>query len=164
MTEEQELASAELALRWAVAAAGKSRCAKSQRGVVIWLPGQDVLMATGANRPAKGFACTGSAACRTHCAELCVHAEADALRRIGQRWWPRLPRLHLLHVKVRDGQAVRSGGPSCCSCSGLICAEPAIDAVWLYQATGLRRYEPTEFHRLALLGNGYDVDADRRLA
>jgi hypothetical protein len=134
-----------LALGWATDVAAGAECLKSQRGVVIWKPGEQEPRSTGSNGQPGRHACDGSLACREACNELCVHAEAHALLMLqGQEGG-----LHMLHVKV-DGGARPSGGPSCWQCSWLILFDGRIDYMWLLHDGGLRRYSVAEFHRLTL--------------
>ncbi len=169
-TIESLQGNAETAIKWAVHAASRSRCAKSQRGVVIWLPGDRHPLSDGTNHQPSPHTCDGSDACRANCAKLCVHAEADALLGIpdidaacgpehAADWG-----LHMLHVKIVDGIPVPSGPPSCWQCSRLILATPAISTMWLLHPTGLRRYSTAEFHRLTLEHNHLPVLTGHRSA
>lgn len=130
----------------AIAEAMKSPCAKSKRGVVIWR-GHD-LLSRGWNAPPDPFICDGSAACRESCNKLAVHAEVDALLQCSDP-----EGASMLHVKVVDGRAVTSGGPSCWQCSRVILAA-GIAWVWLLHEDGWRRYSAVEFHALTLAACG----------
>jgi len=148
------------ALRHATLVGAQSPCAKSKRGVVVFLrdrtkfedPGE---YSVGTNEPPWPMACDGSEACRANCNKLCVHAEASALLNlIGQE--ParppaptRLDEFEMLHVKVVGGVAVPSGPPSCPYCSRLI-LKMGLKAMWLLHEDGLRSYTAEEFHRLTL--------------
>jgi deoxycytidylate deaminase len=135
-------------IRYAVAVANTSPCAKSKRGVVIY--DRVVMMAHGTNGPPTPFVCTGSATCRWNCPKLCEHAEAAALRNLeGSRVG-----YQLLHIKTVDGEPVASGGPSCVDCSKAILADGRISGVWLMHEDGWRRYDPVEFHELSAAQNG----------
>lgn len=153
----------ELALGWAVEAARHSECAKSQRGAAVWAPGEREPRATGWNHQPGALECDGSAACRAACGKRCIHAEADALLRLAcparARTRP-LPELHLIHVKVEDGQPVASGPPSCWQCSRTVLAHGAVVAMWLLHEDGLRRYSPAEFHRLTLENCGLALETE----
>lgn len=143
-----------LAIQAAIAAGKLSPCAKSKRGVSIFganVFGNIVVYSQGHNAQPPGFACDGSDECRSACAELCEHAEAAALRRLDEddTFGP----LELLHIKVVDGEAVVSGGPSCSRCSTAILADGRIARVWLLHAEGWRCYGADEFHELSLLAN-----------
>lgn len=143
-----------LALSWAVDAANRSECLKSQRGVAIWMPGERVARATGWNHQPGSHECDGSAECRASCGKLCIHAEADALMAIGcpHRNPDERPAdaLHMVHVKIAGDVQQHSGAPSCWQCSRLILAHGAIAAMWLLHSDGLRMYSPPEFHELTL--------------
>lgn len=116
----------------AVRVGASSPCAKSKRGVVVW---SGRLVYTQAfNAPAMG-GCDGSAACRRDCGKICIHAEQAALIKA-------LPSLmdfdvHMLHIKVVDGQPVAGGPPSCAECSKLILA-CGIDFMWLLEEAASR--------------------------
>jgi deoxycytidylate deaminase len=134
------------ALSWATDVGARSPCHKSRRGVVIWMPGEGHAVASGFNHQPRGFACDGSLACRKHCSDLCVHAEAAALASLTDA----RTGLHMLHVKSVEQGYVHSGGPSCVRCSKLILDDSRIAVMWLLHRDGLRKYTPEEFHRLTL--------------
>jgi len=137
--------SAEQALPRAVRMACQSPCAKSKRGVVIWNPELFDILCANHNHPPKGFVCDGSKECRGACGWHCVHAEMAALLDVKQG----VHGLHMLHVKVVDGDAVPSGPPSCTDCSKYI-LEAGIETMWLLHEDGLRGYSADEFHELSL--------------
>lgn len=136
----------------AAAAAVRSPCAKSQRGVLIFRCDGSIV-ATGHNAQPPPFTCDGSEACRAGCGKLCVHAEVAALRGIGLA---RPADLHLLHVKVVHGVAVPSGPPSCWQCSREILAT-GIAAVWLLHEEGVCMYTSDHFHAQTLAHCGLPV-------
>lgn len=141
------------ALERAIESARCSPCAKSKRGVVIWREGWPHYV-TGFNSPPHPHQCDGSEACRSNCAKLCVHAEADALISLFGTNVPGPAGCDMLHVKVQqEGLAVASGEPSCWQCSRLI-LRARIRRVWLLQDQGLRSYGAQEFHRLTLANCG----------
>ncbi len=133
------------ALKLAVEAAVKSPCSKSKRGVVTWDGGigRDQPI-TGFNGPPAGFACDGTDACRKACGTRCVHAEIRVLMK-GYA-----SHTDLLHVKVRNGEAVPSGEPSCPHCAKAILDSP-IKRVWLLHETGLRLYSAEDFYVQTLI-------------
>lgn len=134
--------------------AKKSPCAKSQRGVVLVhyaMSGTRPIWGCGHNAQPPGFACDGSDVCREHCNKLCVHAESAALRSLSI---PSLG-LDLFHVKVRDGEVVPSGAPSCWQCSREILAA-GIRTVWLLHDRGPRPYTAKHFHELTLEHHGLE--------
>lgn len=114
----------------AVAFARRSPCAKSKRGVVI-LRENGSIVGAGFNHPPAGLVCTGDEACRAACGQLCVHAEMDALREVGNRGGP----LEVVHIKVVDGKPVPGGGPSCSPCARDMLDDGRVIAVWLLQST-----------------------------
>jgi deoxycytidylate deaminase len=117
---------------------------RSKRGVVVFR-GENVV-AHGYNYKPRGFECDGTDACKATCRDEAVHAEQQALLSSSPR---QADGADLLHVKTVDGQLVASGGPSCVQCSKLALA-CGIAGVWLYLATGWRRYDMQTFHRLSL--------------
>jgi deoxycytidylate deaminase len=131
----------------AINAAVTSPC-QSKRGVAVFRygeTGRPVMVTTGFNHQVKPLVCDGSDACKSTCRHKAVHAEQDALLLVG----PRAEGCDLLHVKVMDGQAVPSGGPSCVQCSKLI-VRAGVAGVWLLHAMGWRRYDAEVFHALSL--------------
>ena len=140
------------ALALATSIGAQSPCAKSKRGVVVFQTGGAMptqLIASGCNGPPGDFVCDGSDACRAVCGKIAVHAEDRAIRGAGRF----AEGADLLHVKVVDGVAVPSGGPSCWQCSRTI-VDAGIEGVWLLHADGLRRYTAAEFHCLTLAACG----------
>lgn len=129
----------------AVNAANKSPCAKSKRGVVIWNKFGHIV-SVGHNRQPYPFSCTGSAACRSLCRDLCIHAEAFALNELSTME----DNLEMLHVKTVEGSLVASGNPSCLPCSKAILHDGRVDGVWLLHESGWKRYRSEEFHILTI--------------
>lgn len=151
---------AEAMLEHAAEQARMSPCSKSKRGVVVWSCHTGLVLSRGFNHPPEPFRCDGSEACRAACGKRCVHAEQAALLDLGDR----VVGMHMLHVKVVDGQPVPGGPPSCSQCSKLILAA-GIEAMWLYehgpqiQLDGTRAgvlvpYHADDFHALSLLNEG----------
>lgn len=137
-------------IRCAEAAAARSPCAKSKRGVVVFRDG-DLVLGSGFNGPPVGFGCDDSTACRGDCGKRCVHAEMRALRDPNVMAYVVLSRsdlralgssqdklrdfagLDLLHVKIgEDGKVIAGGGPSCWQCSREILDVGFVRGVWLY--------------------------------
>lgn len=146
------------ALQNAIETARLSPCAKSKRGVVIFVPGDGDhagVYARGFNSQPNGFHCDGSDRCKENCNKLCNHAEQVAIMNLGSNRvaWP-----DLLHVKVDDnGNVAVSGPPSCWQCSRLILAF-GISGVWLLHEDGLKRYPADVFHQLTLEHCGIALD------
>lgn len=124
----------------AIRAARRSPCAKSKRGVVVYVVGSGIDIASGSNGPPGGGACAGDAACREACGKLCNHAEVRAIRQAHIH----LHRLELgigsmaaceaVHVKL-DGLTntlMAGGGPSCWQCSREV-MDVGLAAFWLYE-------------------------------
>lgn len=131
---------------YAVKAAARATCEKSKRGVIIVNPFKDEPLSFGWNGPPAPFECAGSDFCREVCNQVAVHAEARALMSAI----PPVKGRDLVHIKVVEGRAVPSGGPSCWQCSRLI-VEAGIRNVWLkHEAEGWRPYSAEEFHRKTL--------------
>ncbi len=119
------------AIEVAVAAANRSPCQKSKRGVVIYSrQPREQIFAQGYNHPI-GQECDGSETCRRECGRICLHAEQVTLLAIGDGYLP--GPVELVHIKTVDGSPVPSGPPSCDQCSKLILAFGRIDYVWLLE-------------------------------
>jgi len=155
-------------VRLAIHAAESSPCAKSQRGVALWHR-RHVGVVLAYNRPPAPFACDGSPACRASCNARCVHAEAAVLLQApGRGVTPR--GAELLHVKVRDGQLVASGGPSCPRCSALLLAAGCA-GLWLFHGDtppaglepGWRFYTAFDLHARSLTARDLHVGAPANL-
>ena len=116
------------------------------------------LVSTGHNSQPAPFACTGTSQCKQACAKLCEHAEAMALRKLKPDYHSSL---HMVHIKIVDGEPVASGPPSCWQCSRLILADGRVDGVWLLHEPGWKFYPSEEFHRLTLEQNGIATDGFR---
>lgn len=152
------------AVEAALAAARKSPCAKSQRGVSAYLlldaaPAPITVVATGFNGPPGTIPCDGSDACRASCKQRCVHAEMRALRQVATM--PLRHRVSLVHVELDGaGALVAGGGPSCWQCSREV-LDVGVAGVWLYQygVIGPRGlvgsawlfYEALDFHQMTLV-------------
>jgi hypothetical protein len=67
-----------------------------------------------------------------------------------------LHRMHMLHVKVVDQEAVPSGPPSCIDCSKAI-LEAGIKVMWLLHEDGLKGYPALDFHNLSLAYHGLSI-------
>ena len=135
-------------------------CRKSRRGALLLA---DNMLEIGVNRRADGRACTGSAACRASCAQICNHAEEAAV--IGaMRRRARLENVHVLHVAIGEDDKPRSDkiAPSCITCSRLMLAA-GVSVVWLWGLTGARHewcpWPMRDFHEATLRTCGADVRA-----
>lgn len=131
------------AIHRAILESGFSVC-RSRRGAAIFEG--DQVIATGHNRKPEGFHCDGSLTCKATCGREAIHAEQDAILKVGLH---RVMGCEMLHVKTVDGELVTSGPPSCVECSKLI-VFANLSAMWLFHADGWRRYEAAEFHRLSM--------------
>lgn len=132
------------AINWAHRAAGRSPCAKSNRGCAIFDCRSGDVVATGFNGQPEPFACDGSELCKLDCGKLCLHAEERALDAFNRVAAPCEDRTHfaMVHVKVDEvmtaskikvaGVIVSGGPPSCWQCSRKI-VESGIRGIWLYQ-------------------------------
>ncbi len=155
-------------------AGAESPCAKSKRGVVLFDSGlhaarvranvqlgraviDSIVISSGFNGPPEGFTCSGTMMCKSHCRDVCVHAEARAILAVNtvdqtylvrmtnmvRQWRFPLAGLDLVHVKVVDGAAVSGGPPSCLQCSTLI-VEVGLRGVWLLEAQRWHTEVPCE--------------------
>jgi deoxycytidylate deaminase len=129
-------------VEFAVEVAGWSPC-RSKRGAVLF-SGDDIL-GHGYNYKPRGFECDGSAACKATCRVEAIHAEQQALLAFNSK----AGGAEMIHAKSVNGRLVPSGGPSCVQCSKFIVA-CGVEGVWLYHATGWRRYNAAEFHDQSL--------------
>lgn len=141
---------ANAALKMAVKMANTSPCQKSKRGVAVVT--QQGRVFVGHNHPPRGFVCDAACLASGKCARSAVHAEMDALANARYAVF----NAEVVHVKVVDGAAVASGGPSCVECSKAI-LDAGCSAVWLLHEDGLKRYPADEFHRLSLQANALPV-------
>jgi hypothetical protein len=90
-------------------------------------------LGAGFNRPPRGIACDGSAACRASCGQRCRHAEDVALDGLESGTTIKLKHCELIHVKVDDyGHLVAGKGPCCAPCAVKV-LDRGIGGVWLYQ-------------------------------
>lgn len=145
------------ALDSAIEIARNSKCAKSRRGVAIFDPNTGLVYGVGSNAPPRPFRCDGSDACRAACGKVAVHAEESAIvGAIRSHGSHSVEGLHLVHVKVVNGEAFPSGSPSCAECSKMVLAW-GIAVVWLLHEDGLRPYEAADFHARSLRTNGLPV-------
>lgn len=129
-------------VRYAVHVGNKSPCAKSKRGVVAftsdsWTSQPFVIVGEGFNGPPRGFTCGGDDACRASCAKYCVHAELRALWSAHDAFTfaghATNKAVHLVHVKVVEGELVAGGGPSCWQCSRQL-LDMGAAGIWLFEA------------------------------
>ena len=119
----------------AEAAAGRSPCAKSKRGVALFDPTTGAHRGSGWNGPPLNAPCPGPTVCGSNCNKLCVHAEVRALRERALYAANGHPSsgLHLLHVKLgADGHVTPGGPPTCWQCSREILDVGFVAGVWLY--------------------------------
>ena len=158
MAEHGKIFNREDALQAAIEAASKSPCQKSQRGVAIW-SGDKII--TGNNHIPDPFICDGSIQCRYSCHKRAIHAEQHAIMKWMAIWYNRAGKnlqAELLHIKVKDGQPVPTGPPSCWQCSKLILAA-GIKFVWLFEKDEnggepqWKRYRAHDFHFLTMKEN-----------
>jgi deoxycytidylate deaminase len=130
-----------LVVERAIMEAAQSPC-QSKRGAAIFKPEDGgALVSVGYNHQVEPFVCDGSDKCKSHCRQTAIHAEQSALVSAGTHVYG----LEMLHVKVVDGRLVPSGVPSCVACSKLIVSS-GLQAMWLYQHDGWRRYGAEDFH------------------
>lgn len=150
----------------AIAAAMKSPCSKTRRGVAIFDPRNERGHGEGWNGPPNDRECDRTDACRAACGKRCVHAEARAIRDmlIEASSDPAgaiafFDKFQAVHVKISITGELESGGPpSCWQCSREI-LDVGIGAFWLFETSadpeGVRfgkwqRYTAEEFHRVTL--------------
>lgn len=120
------------------------------RGVVLW-KGLRIL-GSGFNHPPGDRVCTDDAACWSACGQLCIHAEAQALRSARARG-----PFDVVHVKVRDDKLVPGGGPSCSACARDLLDDGRTSGVWLFHDGGWKRYPIGEFYELSMAARSLPV-------
>jgi hypothetical protein len=69
--------------------------------------------------------------------------------------------MHVLHLRVVDGAAARSGPPSCISCSRDM-LDAGVASVWLWHESGWREYPAAGFHALSLVHEKHRLPVIRR--
>lgn len=167
------------------ARAAASPCGKSQRGAVVFDADTGAVYGHACNHLPGGIECADAIkrrdyprgiviattldeqtarakaeACRSACGARCVHAETAAILRTAVAARATLTGLEIVHLKVVNGEAVASGGPSCVPCAAMI-LEAGLAACWLFHAVdrfqehpGWRRYPAAEFYRLSCAAKG----------
>jgi len=125
--------------------ARKSRCQKSQRGVVI-VKGEDIL-GRACNNPPLELRCEPEK-CHDICNEYCIHAEDRAIHGAHAQGLD-LKGSRLYHIKIKEGEVKPSRNPSCPNCSKWI-LESGIAEVVLKHEIGHGLYDAKEFHELSL--------------
>lgn len=127
--------------------AKRSPCKRSKRGVVlvdseVWTP-----VSYGWNHPPCPFVCRGY--CGHSCKEDVIHAEMDALIRLGEmRLSTQNKNLTLILAKMKEGRLFPSDLPSCKDCSKYL-LQANFEGVWLYHVGGWKFYPMLEFHELS---------------
>lgn len=140
------------AIQQAVLASKHSPCAKSKRGVCVYvawdgdgnaLPHRACeIVVSCSNSPPHPFECARTEQCRESCTKVAVHAE-EAAAFAGLHHLPRGAarfQLAMVHAKtiVRDnalGVLVAGGGPSCIACSKML-LHAGVGGIWLYESVG----------------------------
>ena len=148
ITGEDELKKVKYFMQQAAEEAKKSRCKKSQRGVVIELNGK--IIGRGHNKPTLEHLCC----LREHIkdnsrVELCtaVHAEQMAIvdaANMGKS----ISCARMYHIKLKDGEMRTSGNPSCTVCSRIIGVSWISEFV-LWHKEGYALYSIGEFNELS---------------
>lgn len=148
ITDEYGMARVRFFLEEAAKKAENSRCKKSQRGAVI---ADEVgnIIGRGCNMPTIcDMCCLREKVHDNGQIERCtaIHAEQvailDALSRRGD-----LKGLILHHIKVKDGQMVPSGAPSCTLCSRVTSFTGLRVVLWHQEGYAL--YDAEEFNELS---------------
>jgi len=145
------------ALKTAIDEAKKSSCMKSHRGAVVFDTQTGQVWGAGRNEPPSPFICDGT--CEGFCGKVAIHAEQNAIYNALEKY-SSIRGLHLIHIKVVDGQPVPGGPPSCIECSKLI-VRMGLGTVWLFlgnleEAGEWKSYTAEEFHLATMKNLGYD--------
>lgn len=142
--EGSEVDDAERFLEFAIEAAQKSKCRKSQRGVVIVREGW--VITSGYNKPLLEELCEPCLRDTVHDnsrVELCKGIHAEQMAIINARDYS-LKDTTMFHIKLKNGVPVPSENPSCTVCSRMI-AYAGMEFV-LWQKEGYMMYMPEEFN------------------
>ncbi|MFH0752897.1 MAG: hypothetical protein V1914_04880 [archaeon] len=156
ITDYKEIDETRQYMKFAAIEAGKSKCKKSQRGVVIGKAKKEVrtvtiedIIGTGYNKPLIEELC--DPCIRENIkdnsrVELCpaIHAEQMAIIKAVRP----LTGLTMYHIKVKDGTMRTSGKPSCTVCSRII-LESGISEFVLWHEEGYVAYDSEEFNKLS---------------
>ncbi|MGM5487755.1 MAG: hypothetical protein ACQESG_02290 [Nanobdellota archaeon] len=129
-----------------------SNCTKSQRGVVVVRDAMELVSGYIWHQDPDTYCnpCVRNEIHDNSQRALCgaEHAEQMCIRRAYENDIS-LHGSRLYHIKVKDGQMLPSGQPSCEICSPLI-LDAGIDEVVLWHTSGYTIYNSEEFHRLTL--------------
>lgn len=140
------------AVRWAIAAARQSPCAKDQRGATAW-HSDSTLMVADHNAPPEPFVCDRSAACAVACGKLAAHAEERVIHKYAAQSGHGAAGINVLHIRTVEGQPVPSGPPSCITCSRTMLLV-GVAEIWLWHGgdgwSSWRCYGAAEFHEMSL--------------
>lgn len=150
LLDKKEVNEAQKFIDYAISIARYSQCRKSRRGVVI--VNNNVIIGSGYNSPPNDKPCCKCLREDIHnnlFTELCygVHAEQQAIIRTLKNGCD-LAGSRLFHVKIKNGSAVISRGPSCTQCSKNI-LESGITEIVLMENDGLKLYTAEEFNNLS---------------
>ena len=143
--EGSEASEAQYFIDEAVKEALKSRCDKSNRGVV--LVKDSAIIGRGSNNPPLAIQCIPDY-CRQICSQYCVHAEQNALFDALKKGYD-VAGSRMYHIKVKDGEVKDSKKPCCVECSKMVLAS-GIGEFVLKLEQGLCVYGAQEFHDLSL--------------
>ena len=141
----QEILEADIYFKECEQEARKSRCQKSQRGVVIVNDG--IILGRASNNPPLELLCEPEK-CHDICNEYCIHAEDRAIHEANAQGLD-LKGSRLYHLKIKEGAVRSSRNPSCPNCSKWI-LESGIAEVVLKHEIRHSLYDAKEFHELSL--------------
>jgi deoxycytidylate deaminase len=146
ITDEKELEEAMLYLRQAAEVSDKSHCKKSHRGAIVIRDGY--LVASGFNKPTiEDLCCLRDTIHDNSHVECCtaIHAEEMAIVRSRPDM---LAGGTMYHIKVKAGEMLPSGPPSCTTCSRSV-LESGIKDFVIWHPEGICVYGAEEFNRLS---------------
>lgn len=147
ITNQDEIKTCQKYMRLAAKEATKSKCAKSQRGVIIVKNGK--VIGKGYNKPTIEklcHPCIRENIKNNGQVELCsaIHAEQMAIINSKES----LKSARMYHIKVKDGEMKPSSDISCTVCSRII-LESGIKEFVLWHKEGYGLYSANEFNRLS---------------
>lgn len=141
----QEILEADIYFKECEQEASKSRCQKSQRGVIIVRNGD--ILGRACNNPPLELLCKPEE-CHGICNQYCIHAEDRAIHEANAQGLD-LRGSRLYHLKIKEGTVRPSMDPSCPNCSKWI-LESGIAEVVLKREIGYSLYDAEEFHERSL--------------
>ncbi len=146
ITDPEELEQTKHYMKIAAEVARNSKCKKSQRGVIIVKDNE--IISKGYNKPMKDDCCLRERIKDNSHVELCnaVHAEDMAIG-YSDNSKEQLKGARMYHIKLKNGEMMPSGKPSCTMCSKLVQLMGLEFVLW--HEEGYTIYQPEEFNEMS---------------